>query len=130
MGHYLTEHDYRSVEDWELQPRDLTIITGSEDRIVSIPKIGGFWRHTETGDVVVACDFGISAYYEVYHIPNEYVEKGKEWLKSLRLKKDKAKYSYGARVLQSKREDPEEFIQEVESYLKENSDGILQEELR
>lgn len=126
MSHYLTKHEYTAVGKWELQPNDVQINTGS-DNIISMPKIGSYWRHEDTGDIVVACDWGIGGRYQLYHIPAKYVEQGNEWLKSLRLQKDQVKYSHGARVLEEERHDAEDFINKIETYLRNNPNGVLDE---
>lgn len=127
MSHYLTDHNYESTGKWKLKPKDVKITTGSQGSPIGVTKIGSYWRHEDTGDLVVACDSGIGGRYTVYHIPAEYVQAGNKWLKNLRLQKDKAKYSHGARVLESERGDAKEFIQEIESYLQKNPNGVLDE---
>lgn len=125
MSHYLTDYNYTSIGQWELKPSDVKITTGDKGSPIRIPKIGSYWRHKDTGDLVVACDWGIDGPYSVYHIPAKYIERGNKWLKKLRLQKDKSKYSHGERVLESERDDAEEFIKEIELYLQKNPDGLL-----
>ena len=117
--HYLTSYDmYESVHKWELEPSNIEITRWTDDQVISLPKIAAYWVHTETGDVAVVCDGGVSGYYELYHIPEKHVEDDTSLLKRLRYSNPKqAEYSHGERVLQSERTNPETFISEVHQYL-------------
>lgn len=120
--HYLTSYDmYESVHEWELEPSNVRITRFSDNHTISLPKIAAYWVHKETGDIVVACDGGISGYYELYHISEEYVKEDTSLLKRLRYRSPKkAQHSHGERVLQTERKHPEDFISQAHQYLEEN----------